>query len=63
MVKGFPLSRGRREPLPDQRSKDWLANTRTSLMAWWVPTALIVASLFVRTPLRTGIWIAALAWM
>jgi hypothetical protein len=50
-------------PLPDQRSKDWLANTRTSLMAWWVPTALIVAGLFVRTPLRTGIWIAALAWM
>jgi hypothetical protein len=50
-------------PLPDKRSKDWLANTRTSLVAWWVPTALIVAGLFVRIPLRTGIWIAALAWM
>jgi hypothetical protein len=50
-------------PLPDKRFKDWLARTRTSLMAWWVPTVLIVAGLFVRTPLRTGIWIAALAWM
>jgi hypothetical protein len=50
-------------PLPDKRSKDWLANTRTSLMAWWVPTALIVAGLLVVAPLRTGIWVAALAWM
>jgi hypothetical protein len=50
-------------PLPDQRSKDWLGNTRTSLMAWWVPTALIVAGLWVSAPLRTGTWVAALAWM
>jgi hypothetical protein len=50
-------------PLPDQRSKDWLRNPRTSLVAWWVPTALIVAGLWVSAPLRTGIWVAALAWM
>jgi hypothetical protein len=50
-------------PLPDKRSRDWLANTRTGLIAWWVPTALIVAGLFVSTPLRTGIWVTALAWM
>jgi len=50
-------------PIPDQRSKDWLGNTRTNLMAWWVPTALIVAGLLATAPLRTGIWVAALAWM
>jgi hypothetical protein len=50
-------------PISDQSSKDWLGSTRSSLMAWWVPTALIVAGLFVKTPLRTGIWIAALGWM
>jgi hypothetical protein len=46
-------------PLPDKHSRDWLANTRTDLIAWWVPPALIVAGLFVSTPLRTGIWIRA----
>jgi hypothetical protein len=50
-------------PLPDRRSKDWLGNTRTSLMAWWVPTALIIAGLWISAPLRTGTWVAALAWM
>jgi hypothetical protein len=47
----------------DQKSKDWLANTREGLVAWWIPTALIVASLLANTPLRTAIWVAALAWM
>jgi hypothetical protein len=32
-------------------------------MAWWVPTALIVAGLLASVPQRTGIWVAALAWM
>jgi hypothetical protein len=32
-------------------------------VAWWIPTALIVASLLANTPLRTAIWVAALAWM
>ena len=32
-------------------------------MAWWIPTALIIAGLLVSAPLRTGIWVAALAWM
>jgi len=36
---------------------------QSNLMAWWVPTALIVAGLLVVAPLRTGIWVAALAWM
>jgi len=32
-------------------------------MAWWVPTALIVAGLLASTPLRMFIWVAALVWM
>lgn len=50
-------------PISDQSSKDWLGNSRSSLVAWWVPTALIVVSLLASTPLRTGIWVSALAWM
>jgi hypothetical protein len=51
------------DPLPRQSSRDWLGSTRTSLMAWWIPTALIIAGLLVTAPFRTGIWVAALAWM
>jgi hypothetical protein len=29
----------------------------------WGPTALIVAGLLANAPLRTGIWVVALAWM
>ena len=50
-------------PIPDRRSKDWLGDSRASLMAWWVPTALIVAGLLASAPLRAAIWVAALAWM
>jgi hypothetical protein len=32
-------------PIPEQRSKDWLGSARSSLLAWWIPTALIVAGL------------------
>jgi hypothetical protein len=51
------------DPLPRQSSRDWLGSTRTSLMAWWIPTALIIAALLVTAPFRMGIWVAALAWM
>ncbi len=50
-------------PISEQKSKDWLGNTRSSLMAWWIPTALIVAGLPASTPLRTAVWVAALVWM
>jgi hypothetical protein len=32
-------------------------------MAWWGPTAVIVAGLLASAPLRAGIWVIALAWM
>ena len=50
-------------PISEQSSKDWLGNARTSLVAWLIPTALIVAGLLASVPLRTAIWVAALAWM
>jgi hypothetical protein len=50
-------------PISEQSSKGWLGNTRASLMAWWLPTALVVAGLLASAPLRTAIWVPALAWM
>jgi hypothetical protein len=50
-------------PISEQSSKDWLGNARASLMAWRVPTALIIAGLPASVPWRTAIWVAALAWM
>jgi hypothetical protein len=46
-----------------QASRDWLANTRTSAFAWWIPKAAIVGGLFVPAPVRAAIWIVALIWM
>jgi hypothetical protein len=44
-------------------SRDWLRSPRTNLLAWWIPQTAIVAGLFVPVPVRTVIWIVALAWM
>src|SRR5260370_17636091 len=48
---------------PTQTSRDWLGNIHTSLLAWWVPKAAIIAGLFVPVPFRAVIWIIALIWM
>ena len=45
------------------RARDWLHSRRASLLAWWVPHAAIVASLFAPVPVRAGIWTIALVWM
>ena len=37
-------------PKPDQRPKDWVGSLRTNLLAWWLPTAAIVAGLFAPIP-------------
>src|SRR6478672_10050194 len=50
-------------PRPDPRSKDWVGSRRTSLFAWWLPSAAIVAGLFEPIPVRSVIWAVALAWM
>jgi asparagine N-glycosylation enzyme membrane subunit Stt3 len=48
---------------PIQPSRDWLGSVRTSLLAWWMPKAAILAGLFVPVSFRTVIWIIALIWM
>ena len=48
---------------PIQISRDWLGSTHTSLLAWWMPKAAIVAGLFVPVSFRAVIWIIALIWM
>ena len=44
-------------------SRDWLADTRTNALAWWIPQLASVGSLFVPVPIRAAIWIIALIWM
>lgn len=44
-------------------SRDWLADTRTHALAWWIPQAAIVGTLAAPEFLRAVIWVAALIWM
>jgi hypothetical protein len=48
---------------PTQTSRDWLGSLHTSLLAWWMPKAAILAGLFVSVSFRAVIWIIALIWM
>jgi hypothetical protein len=56
----------RRSPVADSEahaSRDWLASTRASTLAWWMPCTAVVAALFVPAPIRTLVWTVALIWM
>jgi hypothetical protein len=44
-------------------SRDWLANTRTHALAWWLPQVAVIAALLAPVPLRVALWTVALAWM
>src|SRR5260370_10738745 len=44
-------------------SRDWLGSVHTSLLAWWMPKAAILAGLFVPVSFGAAIWIIALIWM
>jgi hypothetical protein len=48
---------------PTQTARDWLGSAHTSLLAWWMPKAAILAGLLVSASVRTFIWIVALIWM
>jgi hypothetical protein len=48
---------------PTHTSRDWLGSVHTSLLAWWVPNAAILAGLLVPVSFRAVIWIIALIWM
>ena len=44
-------------------SRDWLGSPRTNILAWWIPHAAIVATLFAPVPVRAVVWIVTLIWM
>jgi hypothetical protein len=46
-----------------QPSRDWLGSRGSSVLAWWIPHAAILAGLFVPTPIRVVVWTIALIWM
>src|SRR5258708_9368908 len=48
---------------PAQASRDWLGSVHTSLLAWWMLKAAILAGLLVPVSVRALIWIVALIWM
>jgi hypothetical protein len=51
--------------VPDEMldaSRDWLGNPAKNLVAWWIPQAAIIASLFSPVPARTVIAVIALLW-
>ena len=48
---------------PVRSSRDWLASTRASTLAWWMPQATLVAALLAPVSVRAAIWIVALIWM
>jgi hypothetical protein len=48
---------------PIQTSRDWLGSVYTSMLAWWLPKAAILAGLFFPVSFRAVIWIIALIWM
>jgi len=47
----------------EQRSNDWLGDTRANVLAWWAPKTAIIATLFVGASLRAAVWTVALLWM
>ena len=46
-----------------QRLTDWAGNIRSYGLMWGLPIAAIIVGLFVDVPVRTVIWVTALAWM
>src|SRR5262249_30985424 len=57
-VQGERMSSGTVEP-----SRDWLASTSSSLLAWWLPRAAMLGGLFASIQIRVVIWTLALVWM
>jgi hypothetical protein len=46
-----------------ETSRDWLASTSSTLLAWWIPHTALLVGLFVPIPARVAIWTLALIWM
>lgn len=46
-----------------QPPHDWVAGLRSSVLAWWLPQAIMMAALFLSSTPRAIVWTLALAWM
>ena len=44
-------------------SRDWAGSARSYLPVWVLPKVAIVATVFASVPVRTAVWVFALAWM
>jgi hypothetical protein len=42
---------------------DWRGNRRSYVLAWGLPTVLLVVGIFVPAPIRTVVWSGSLIWM
>jgi hypothetical protein len=48
----------------DQATRqDWVSGVASYIVAWGLPTVLLVAAIWVSNEMRTIVWGAALAWM
>ena len=50
-------------PAATETARDWLASTRSSIVAWWLPHAALLGGLLVPAPGRAIAWTAAMVWM
>jgi hypothetical protein len=42
---------------------DWSNNRRSYVLAWGLPTALLIVGILVPAPIRTVVWAGSLVWM
>jgi hypothetical protein len=42
---------------------DWSRNRRSYVLAWGLPSALLVIGIFPPAPIRTAVWAGSLIWM
>ena len=45
------------------RTKDWVGDVRSYVLAWGLPTVALVATAFAPPSIRTPAWLIALVWM
>ncbi len=45
------------------QQKDWVANSRSYLLAWGIPTVALIVAVFMGPQAKTVIWSASLVWM
>lgn len=49
--------------IQDQAGRDWAAGSWSLPLVWLTPKLAIIIGAFAPVPVRTAVWVAALAWM